>query len=145
MHYRLTQACLALALTGTVCFVGTMDRAQADAPTTAPTTSATTGPATTTASAISWDEAARHVGETLTVTGPVAGTHVTTGGKSLVLNIGKDFPDPSRFSIMIQLDKDTPATADSFTGKTVTVTGKIELYRKVPEIKAKQADVAIVP
>ena len=116
-----------------------MNRATADAPATQPTT----GPATTTASAITWDLASKHVGETLTVTGPVMGTHTTTGGKSLVLNIGKDFPDPTRFTIMIKTDDKNPASADTYTGKNVTVTGKIELYKKVPEVKVNPADVTI--
>jgi len=98
-----------------------------------------TMPATTTAAAINWDQAAKHVGETVTVTGPVKGTHVSTGGKTLILNIGKDYPDPGRFSIMIATDAKNPAKADDYTGKTVTVTGKIVLYRNVPEIKADKA------
>jgi DNA/RNA endonuclease YhcR with UshA esterase domain len=117
-----------------------MDHAIADTPT---TQVATTGPATTTASAITWDLASKHVGETLTITGPVMGTHVTTGGKSLVLNIGKDFPDPTRFTVMIKTDDKNPASADTYMGKNVTVTGKIELYRKVPEVKVNPADVTI--
>lgn len=101
-----------------------------------------TQPATAPA-AINWDAAGKHLGETVTVTGPVMGTHVTTGGKSLVLNVGKDFPDATRFSVMIAVDAKNPVSANTYQGKTVTVTGKIELYRKIPEIKATAADVAI--
>jgi hypothetical protein len=142
MHRRqLITACGVLSV---VAIGLSMDHAFADPPATRVTTSQpATGPATTTASAITWDLASKHVGETLTITGPVMGTHVTTGGKSLVLNIGKDYPDPTRFTIMIKTDDKNPASADTYMGKTVTVTGKIELYRKVPEVKVNPADVTI--
>jgi DNA/RNA endonuclease YhcR with UshA esterase domain len=102
-----------------------------------------TQPATTQSSAsITWDQAANHVGETVTVTGPVVGTHMTAK-KQLILNLGKDYPDVTRFSIMIDpVDKET-LSEDTYKGKTVTVTGKIILYRKAPEIIGKSADVTI--
>ncbi len=114
----------------------------ADPPATQP---AATQPATTSASVpeITWDEAGKHVGETVTVTGPVKGTHVTTGGKALVLNIGKDFPDPTRFTVMINTDEKNPAAPETYADKTVSVTGKIVLYRKVPEIKTDPAGVTV--
>ena len=62
-----------------------------------PTASAPT-PVTATPS-ITWDVAGTHVGETLTVTGPVVGTHVTTDASHVTLNVGKDFPDRSRFTV----------------------------------------------
>jgi DNA/RNA endonuclease YhcR with UshA esterase domain len=121
-----------------ICGIGNMNRAGA--------ASTTQSAATTTAAtpAITWDEAAKHVDETVTVTGPVVGTHVTST-KALVLNIGKDYPDPARFSVMITPKDKEELSEDSYKGKTVTVTGKIVLYKKVPEIKAKSADVTIEP
>jgi DNA/RNA endonuclease YhcR with UshA esterase domain len=120
-----------------VCLIGTMDTARADS---------TTKPATTTATtqAINWDEAAKHVGETLTITGPVVGTHITSK-KQLVLNLGKDYPDVTRFSIMINPDDKEELSEATYKGKTVTVTGKITLYRKAPEVICKTADVKIAP
>lgn len=110
-------------------------------PTTAPTGAPTSRP-TTAATAINWDQAAKHVGETATVTGPVKGTHAA--GKNVVLNVGKDFPAADRFTIYLPFDA-AGGTADAqYVGKTVTVTGKIELYKKVPEIKAaKASDVTV--
>jgi hypothetical protein len=132
-------ACGVLIVTA---FGMSMQRVIADPPATVP---AVTGPATTSASVtITWDQAAAHVGETVTATGPVIGTHVTTGGSALILNIGKDFPDPTRLSIMIKTDPNNPVSPDTYQDKTVTVTGKIELYRKAAEIKTTPADVIIV-
>jgi len=116
-----------------------LDRAIAAPPATMPAT----GPATTTASVITWDLASKHVGETVTVTGPVIGTHVANGGKSLILNVGKDYPDPKRFTVMINTTSTAPAVAGTYMGKTISVTGKIELYRRVPEVKVSPADVTI--
>jgi hypothetical protein len=108
----------------------------------APTTRPTTGPATTTASAISWDQAAKHVGATLTVTGPVVGTHKVSGGH-VVLNVGKDFPDSKRFTAFVTLGDDHADPDTTYKGKTISVTGKIELYHDIAEIRAKAADVKI--
>lgn len=138
----------ALALTGilsvtAICLIGNMDRVRADS-TTQP---AASQPATTTAAAlaIAWDEGAKHVGELVTVTGPVAGTHMTAGNKALLLNLGKDYPDTTRFTVFISLTDKDKVSEDSYKGKTVTATGKIILYKKAPEIKVSLSDVTIEP
>ncbi len=110
----------------------------------AATMPAATMPATTAPVVIKWEEAARHVGQTVTITGPVKGTHVTGNKEALILNIGKDYPDPARFTVMIATDDKHPAKEADYKDKTVTVTGKVEIYRKVPEIKiAKAGDVVV--
>lgn len=134
MRSAIVQTTLAVLMIGAICLIGSLPKAVG-----APATQ----PATTTASAIKWDAASKHVGETATVTGPVMGTHVTGNGEALILNVGKDYPDPGRFSVMINIDPKHPASEAAYKGKTVTVTGKIELYRKVPEIKAKPSDVTV--
>jgi hypothetical protein len=101
-------------------------------PTSMPATMPTTGP-----SAIDWSEAAKHVGETVAVTGPVKGTHVA--GERVVLNIGKDFPDKDRFTIFVPFDAAAGSADDQFVGKTATVTGKVKMYKGVPEIVAEKA------
>ena len=106
----------------------------AAAPTTAPTSQPTTGPS---AAAVDWSEAAKHAGETVTVTGPVMGVHVS--GANVVLNVGKDFPDDDRFCIMLPFDAAKGSPEDQFVGKTATVTGPVKKYRKVFEIVAKSA------
>jgi hypothetical protein len=111
-----------------------------------PTTQATTEPTTqatqaSTNPSVNWDEAKNHVGETVTVTGPVMGTHEIDAAHALVLNVGKDYPDKDRFTVFISGGDDTPE--DVYSGKTVTVTGEVELYRDVPEIKASAKDVVV--
>ncbi len=140
---------LAFATSGLLFCVGVFAQSTtkpATAPATVPTT--TTAPATTTASAISWDQASKHVGETVTVTGPVMGTHELSDGEHVLLNVGKDFPDDSRLTIYLTPaasapGKASPSADSTYVGKTVSVTGKIELYHDVPEIKATAADVVV--
>jgi hypothetical protein len=53
--------------------------------------------------AISWNAALSHIGETLTVEGPVVSAHYASdsNGKPTFLNVGKDYPDPGRFTVVI--------------------------------------------
>jgi DNA/RNA endonuclease YhcR with UshA esterase domain len=128
------------SIIASIAFLGIAGALHAD-----PATQPAASQPTTAPIVISWEQAAKHVGETATVTGPVKGTHITSNGKSLILNVGKDYPDPGRFSIMIAIDAKHPADESAYTGKTVTATGKIELYRKVPEVKVNGGEVTIAP
>ena len=101
----------------------------------------TTGPATTQAT-LTWDQAAQHVGETATVTGPVIGVHAVSGGHVL-LNVGKDYPDPSRLTIFLTPGDNAPDPEETYVGKTVSVTGKVETYKKSTEIRAKSEDLTV--
>jgi hypothetical protein len=87
-------------------------------------------------------EAAKHVGETATVCGTVVGVHTATSsnGSPTFVNLDKTYPNEV-FTILIwgsDMGKFSPAPSN-WNGKNVCATGKIELYRKVPEIVAKDA------
>lgn len=89
---------------------------------------------------IPWSDAKNHVGKTVTVSGPVIATHTSTNGKNITLNVGKDFPDKERFSVFLPaIDKPD----DLYKGRTISVTGKIELYRDSPQIKAAHKDITV--
>lgn len=104
-------------------------------PTSQPTTMAS-------AVAITWDQAKSHVDETVSVTGPVVGKHQVQSG-AMILNIGKDFPDPDRFTVFIPAEQQDGLPADDYVGKTVTVTGKVKLFKDVPEIVAGTKDIQV--
>ncbi len=112
--------------------------ADADSPATMPTTMPTTNPTN-----ITWDQAKDHVGQIVTVTGPVVGTH--DFGDAAVLNIGKDYPSPDRFTVYIPADKRTGFPNDLDEGKTINVTGTLKLFHDVPEIEADAAHIKIIP
>ena len=111
--------------------------ADVDSPTTMPATMPTTTP-----SSITWDQAKDHIGQSVTVTGPVVGTH--DFGDAAVLNIGKDYPSPDRFTVYIPADKRTGIPDDLDEGKTISVTGKVKLFEDVPEIAADAAQIKII-
>ena len=108
-------------------------------------TQPSTQPTTTPSVSITWDQAKDHVGETAAVTGPVIGAHVFEGAHNVVLNIGKEYPDPTRFTVFIPGDDQAGLPDDNYAGKTVTATGKIVLYHNVPEIKCGTKDIQVAP
>lgn len=102
-------------------------------------------PTPTPASGISWEDAKDHIGERTTVCGPVVGTHWASGskGKPTFLNIGRDYPDPGRFTVVIWGENraNFPQPPEGYyLGKTICVTGLIEPYEGTPQIEAKHPD-----
>jgi hypothetical protein len=72
----------------------------------------------------------------------VVGTH--DFGDTAVLNVGKDYPDGSRFTVYIPVDKRAGMPADLDNGKTISVTGTLKLFHNVPEIEAGVEDITVV-
>jgi len=71
-------------------------------PTPTPTPKPTLTP-TKTPGAVSWDRAKDHIGERITVYGAVVDTRYASSsrGRPTFLNIGKPYPDPGRFTVVI--------------------------------------------
>lgn len=93
-------------------------------------------------SAISWDEAKNHIGERTTVYGAVVDAKWASGskGQPTFLNIGKPYPDPNRFTVVIWIenrDKLPKAPEVYYLGKTIYVTGLITEYKGVAQIEVK--------
>jgi hypothetical protein len=73
-----------------------------------------------------WDEAASHIGETATVTGPVIDSidvPFPDGRTDPVLSVGEPF-GPGAFMVRLMMDRDA-LPEDLYVGKTISVTGKI--------------------
>jgi hypothetical protein len=97
-----------------------------------PAASATPVPAPT-ASFITWDEAAAHVGEEITLCGPVMGAHYaeSSQGKPTFLNIGEPYPNPARFTVVIWGDDraNFPGKPEElYTDQEICITSTIEEY-----------------
>ena len=97
------------------------------------------------ADVIQWHEAKNHIGERITVCGPVVSTKwaSASGGSPTFLNIGNAYPDTNRFTVVIWKDyrknfKFLPETY--YQGKTICVTGLITEYKGIPEIEARSQD-----
>lgn len=90
--------------------------------------------------AISWKDASQHVGERANVRGPVVSTHyaATSNGEPTFLNVGRDYPDAGRFTIVIWGEDRTNFSAspeDLYGGANICVRGTIDTYEGVPQIE----------
>lgn len=88
---------------------------------------------------IPWNEAKYHIGEVLTVYGPVVSTYYYKKGKGrpTFLNIGNPYPNPDRFTVVIwgsNRDNFPQAPEVYYNNKTIYVYGLIEEYKGLPEI-----------
>jgi DNA/RNA endonuclease YhcR with UshA esterase domain len=78
-------------------------------------------------------QAAQHVGENATVTDKVDGVH-QSGKGNIFLNIGGHYPKQTFTAFIPSAEATNFQNFKDYEGKTVTVSGKIELYRGKPEI-----------
>jgi hypothetical protein len=78
-------------------------------------------------------EASKHVGETATVTGRVDGFH-QSGKGNIFLNMGGKYPNQCFTGFIPSSSAGQFPNAQQYEGKTVAVTGKIQLYKGKPEI-----------
>jgi DNA/RNA endonuclease YhcR with UshA esterase domain len=78
-------------------------------------------------------EAAKHVGETATVTGKVDGFH-QSGKGNIFLNMGGAYPNQAFTAFIPSGSAGQFSNPQQYEGKTVSVSGKIQLYKGKPEI-----------
>lgn len=100
-------------------------------------------------SAISWSNAIEHVGEQATVRGPVKGTNYATRtkGKPTFLDVGKAYPDPARFTVLIWGDDraNFPAPPEkAYAGRMICVTGLVTSYKGGAEIEVSSPAAIVV-
>ena len=85
-------------------------------------------------------EASKHVGETVTVQGKVAETKTLKNGEAF-LRIAAGYPHQLLTGYIASLKTVADeAWLKSFTGKTVSIHGQIDLYAGKPEIKITSRD-----
>ena len=92
--------------------------------------------------AFHWYVAKNHIGEWITAYGTVVGTRwaSTSNGKPTFLNVGKDYPSPDRFAIVIWIDnrgKFSQPPEDYYLGKTICVSGLVDTYQGVVQIEVQ--------
>ena len=88
---------------------------------------------------IAWDEAANYAGTTQRVCGPLAGSG--TSDDDVFLNLGHDYPDPERFTIVIW---DIGSVEPIAIGATVCTSGEIVLYKGVAQIELESTELGRV-
>jgi DNA/RNA endonuclease YhcR with UshA esterase domain len=83
-------------------------------------------------------EAAKHVGETATVTGNVDGFH-QSGKGNIFLNMGGKYPNQAFTAFIPSASAGQFSNPQQYEGRTVAVSGKLTLYRGKPEIVVTSA------
>src|SRR2546430_10896972 len=78
-------------------------------------------------------EAAKHVGNTATVTARVDGVH-QSGKGNIFLNMGGKYPNQAFTAFIPSASAGQFSQPQQYEGRTVAVSGKITLYRGKPEI-----------
>jgi DNA/RNA endonuclease YhcR with UshA esterase domain len=84
-------------------------------------------------------EVAAHAGETVTVKAAVSEVHTGRGGATFI-NMGGSYPDNAFTAVIFASDLAKFPTARALQGKTVAISGPVELYQGKPEIILKTAD-----
>jgi hypothetical protein len=99
--------------------------------------------------AISWQRARSLVGRIATIQGRVAGTRyaASSNGSPTFLNVGVDYPNPSRFTVLIWIENRAAFGRPElrYRGRTICVHGLVSSYQGVPEIVARSTgQIAII-
>jgi DNA/RNA endonuclease YhcR with UshA esterase domain len=88
--------------------------------------------------AYSAQDAAKHIGETATVTDKVDDAYQAKGG-NIFLNLGGRHPNEAFTVFIAATNADAFKDFKSYEGKTISVTGKIEDHKGKPEISVKSS------
>jgi DNA/RNA endonuclease YhcR with UshA esterase domain len=99
----------------------------------------TTVPALAQTRTIGPADAKTHIGQTVTVEGPVGNVYTARSGMTFI-NIGGRYPDNAFTAVIFTDDTSKFPDVRSLDGKTVDITGAVSLYRGKPEIILKTAD-----
>ena len=78
-------------------------------------------------------DAAKHVGETVSVRGLVAGVY-TSKSNTTFLNFGKAYPHHTFSAVIFSSASGRFKDPQKWDGYVITVTGKIKLYKGKPEM-----------
>jgi Predicted RNA-binding protein, contains TRAM domain len=78
-------------------------------------------------------EAAKHVGETATITGTVDGVH-QSGKGNIFLNMGGKYPNQAFAAFIPSSNSAQFSNPQQYEGRMMSVSGKISLYKGKPEI-----------
>ena len=94
---------------------------------------------------LAWDQAGAHVGEDVTVEGPIVAVYYdkTIEGDPTFMNMGVDYPDRGRCTVIIwgeDLSAFPEAPKGLYDGKAIRVSGEVSEYQKAPAIMVSSPD-----
>jgi RecJ-like exonuclease len=84
-------------------------------------------------------DAKSHIGQTVTIEGPVGNVSTARSGMTFI-DIGGRYPDNAFAAVIFADDSTKFPDIKALDGKVVDVTGAVSLYRGKPEIIVKSAD-----
>jgi DNA/RNA endonuclease YhcR with UshA esterase domain len=79
-------------------------------------------------------DAAKYVGKSVTVEGPVSEVHHTASGKAIFVDMGGRYPNNVFTGVLFSDDTSKFTDIDTLAGKIIDMTGVIKLYQGRPEI-----------
>jgi len=94
---------------------------------------------------IQWDEAYQYLDQYINVCGPVVDSYfaASTDGQPTFLNLGREYPDPDRFTVLIwgsNLESFSFNPDEFYFGKSICVEGKIVEYDGMYEIVVRRPE-----
>jgi micrococcal nuclease len=78
-------------------------------------------------------DAAKHVGETVTVEGSVSAVHTDSRSGVTFIDVGGHFPDQAFTGVIFKGDVSKFPNVESLTGKVVDMTGPVHAFKGKPE------------
>ena len=78
-------------------------------------------------------DAAKHVGETVTVEGSVSAVHTDSRSGVTFIDVGGHFPDQAFTGVIFKGDASKFPNVESLTGKVVDMTGPVHAFKGKPE------------
>ena len=78
-------------------------------------------------------DAAKHVGETVTVEGTVSAVHTESRSGVTFIDVGGHYPDQVFTGVIFKGDVSKFRNVESLTGKVVDITGPVHDYKGRPE------------
>lgn len=85
------------------------------------------------AQTIAPSEALPHAGQTVTVEGAVGNVHRLASGLTFI-DIGGRYPGNPFTAVILAADNAKFPNVNAFAGRTVDITGKVQIYKGKPEI-----------
>jgi DNA/RNA endonuclease YhcR with UshA esterase domain len=86
------------------------------------------------AAVISATAASSHVGQSVTVEGLVSEVHTARSGKETFIDIGGAYPNQTFTAVIFERSAAVVGDVSGLTGKTVDITGTIQMYEGKPEV-----------
>lgn len=88
----------------------------------------------TVAAAIPAAAASSHVGQTATVEGVVSEVHTARSGKETLIDIGGTYPAQTFTGVIFAPSMSTVGDVSDLTGKTIDITGTVQMFQGKPEV-----------